>query len=68
VVAVAVIAILARELRQLCLTHWLGEAGVYARHARFLACVTPNHSSELVCGDEQTRDYLTCAIQARDGR
>jgi DNA-binding transcriptional MerR regulator len=58
---------LVRELRQLCLAHSLGAAGVYARHACFLASVTPNHSSELVCGDEPTWDFLVRAIQARDG-
>jgi DNA-binding transcriptional MerR regulator len=58
---------LVRELRQLCLAHSLGEAGVYARHACFLASATPNHSSELVCGDEQTWDFLARAIQAREG-
>jgi MerR family transcriptional regulator, thiopeptide resistance regulator len=58
---------LVKELRRLCLAHSLGEADVYARHARFLAGVTPNYSSELVCGDEQTWDFLTRAIQAREG-
>jgi DNA-binding transcriptional MerR regulator len=59
---------LVRELRQLCLAHSLGEAGVYARHACFLASVTPNYSSELVCGDEPTWDFFVRAIDARGGQ
>jgi MerR family transcriptional regulator, thiopeptide resistance regulator len=58
---------LVQELRQLCLAHSLGEASVHARHCCFLANATPNHSSELVCGDEHTWDFLARAIQARAG-
>ena len=58
---------LVRELGQLCLAHSLGEAGLFARHAGLLASVAPDHS-ELVCGNEQTWDFLARATQAREGQ
>lgn len=57
---------LVRELRRVCLDHSLGEAGLYARHAGFLAECSPDHY-ELACGDEHTWEFLARAINVRQG-